>query len=154
MVDSGIVDLSADGAVDDINRSINYRNFLIKMRGVDSIIYEKVMSHSMTVYDKKTKKPKKIFGVIAAHLYGWFEIELKIFCNAHHIPLIGLHHSSIKKEFVGSGKATKADVCRRCHELGWTGGRPGTDKDHDEADARAMLHVELAKYHERVIVEK
>lgn len=145
LVASGELDLSVDRAI----RKIRYKNFLISMRGVNEIIYEKVMSHEMTVWvlNKKTgiKKKKRVFSVIAAHLYGWFEGELEEFCYGWRIPLKGLHHSTIKKDFTGNGKASKKDVCAECHRRGWKGGEWGKDSNNNEADAIAMLYVELAK---------
>lgn len=145
LVASGEVDLTVDRDL----RKIRYCNFLIEMRGVDEIIYEKVMSHDMTIWvtNKKTglKTKKRVFSVIAAHLYGWFEGELERFCKGWRIPLKGLHNATVKKEFTGNGKASKKDICAECHRRGWQGGAWGKDSNNNEADAIAMLYVELAK---------
>ena len=56
-----------------------------------------------------------------------------------------MHVATLKKEFTGSGKAKKIDICARAHHLGWLGGEVGTDKAHDEADAFALAHITLER---------
>lgn len=52
-----------------------------------------------------------------------------------------IHAMTVKKEFTGSGRATKEDMCEQAHSMGWRGGKRGTKVDNDEADAIALLTV-------------
>lgn len=120
-----------------------FRNWLIDWGGhLEAIVYEKVMAHTGPI---NPKTGQRSFNVLAAHNYGAFEGYLQEFIADWNIPLIGIHVGTLKKDFVGNGRATKFDVCRECHKRGWEGGQIGTAKNDNEADARALLHVHLAK---------
>ena len=77
--------------------------------------------------------------VYAAQIYGGFVAILQAFCEHHRIPYTGHHVGTIKKAWTGNGAAKKALMVARCKELGFT------PRDDNEADAIALLHVELGR---------
>lgn len=64
-------------------------------------------------------------------------------CAAADIPFIAIHGSTLKKAFAGSGHAKKEEMCATAHQLGWDGGKIGTDLDNDAADACAQIYCIL-----------
>lgn len=74
---------------------------------------------------KSLRAGRKLFALTGiAELIAWRR-DLKF--SEHHA-------SSVRKTFCGSGKADKAEVQRVCHARGFT------PKDHNAADALALLH--------------
>lgn len=114
------------------DRYIAFHNFLSDFRGVDEVIYEHVAVH-----------PQNSTGNTAAHAYGGYLAVTQMFCAGLRIPLHKIHLMTIKAHFAGHGRAEKEDICQRCHDLGWAGGKEGTRQDHDEADACAMIFVRM-----------
>ena len=75
--------------------------------------------------------------VYAAQIYGGFVAVLQSFCEHHQIVYTGHHVGTIKKKWTGNGAAKKHHMVARCNALGF-----GT-RNHNEADAIALLHVAL-----------
>lgn len=74
-----------------------------------------------------------------ARKYGKFLGVLELFAGMNYIPVSHMAPMTLKKEFGGTGKATKADMCAVCHDMGWQGGRVNTEMDNDEADAIGLI---------------
>lgn len=107
------------------DRLIKFYNWLNDFGGVDEIIIERVggFQHSQSAIEVYYS----MLGVI------------RMICAGYRIPLSGMHTSSLKKQFTGNGRADKFEMCNFAHRLGWRGGIPGTDQDHDAADACALI---------------
>jgi hypothetical protein len=107
-------------------RYVKFRRWLVDMKqahpDLARIVFEKVMGHGA-------------YQVISAHVYGGLLATLQAFGEHHQIAYDGIGVTTIKKQFAGSGKATKDDMIKQCEALGF---RPG---GHNEADAIALLHV-------------
>lgn len=111
------------------SRWIDFRAWLVEQRrcfDITHITYEIVMGHVNG-------------GSAAQHVYGGFVAHVEAFACHHGITLSSHHVGTIKKAWTGRGNATKPDMVKRCRELGF---RP---KDDNEADAIALLHVELKR---------
>lgn len=97
------------------------------------------------------KKVKEIFYEIvprfesakSARVYCGLLAMVQMFCLQHGIKLTGIYPTSVKLEFTGNGHAKKPLMCEVAHKLGWKGGHPATDIDHDECDAIACAWVIL-----------
>ncbi len=106
-------------------RYVKFRHWLIEVKQrheLTELVFEQVMGHGA-------------YQVIAAHVYGGLLATLQAFGEHHRIPYHGIGVTTVKKQFAGSGKATKEDMVRQCRALGF---QPG---GHNEADAIAVLHV-------------
>lgn len=109
-------------------------NWLAEWSGVDEIYYEEVHHGHHLGNDA------------AATYFGMLGI-LRMFVAGNRIPLIGMHTSTLKFDFVGEkenrsgpkGRVTKEDMCAQAHRLGWRGGEVGTAFDHDACDACALI---------------
>jgi Holliday junction resolvasome RuvABC endonuclease subunit len=82
-------------------------------------------------------------SVHSAHAYGRILGQIEKFTEVGGWAFTSYNVGKIKQIFTGRGNAKKLDICQRCHELGWQGGKVGTDNDNDEADAVAILFVHL-----------
>lgn len=89
-------------------------------------------------------------SVHSAHAYGRILGQIEKFTEVGGWSFTSYNVGKIKQIFTGKGNAKKIDICRRCHELGWKGGRIGTDNDNDEADAIAILFVHLASRNQSI----
>jgi len=89
---------------------------------LERIVYEKVIGVG----------PSQAF---AAQIHGGFRALMLMFADIRRIPCDGFNVTTVKKQFVGSGKATKDDVMAQCRSLGFK------VQNHNEADALAILHV-------------
>lgn len=123
-------------------RWTDFHNWLSDFVGVTEIVYEEVpISGVGKIKDKDGKKVPR--GMAQARVYFGLMAMLEIFVRTsspkpHITPY---HLGTLKKVFTGHGNATKADMCKKCHQLGWKGGRVGTDNQNDEADAIALQFV-------------
>lgn len=104
--------------------------FLAKFVGVNEICYEEVQFVS---YEYQHRMWSVLWGILNKFTYR------------HNIRLFGINTASVKKEFTGDGKADKAMICATAHTMGWKQGEPGTDLDHDAADAIACAVVTLGR---------
>ena len=119
-------------------RYATFEAFLSKVAlGVDGIYYEVVNSHGQWNTSLET-----YHGLLAI---------LQKFQYFSHVPITGIHLIHLKKAFTGNAKAKKHDMCAKAHELGWIGGRLGTDKDDDEADACAALIVGMRETKDTIV---
>lgn len=109
---------------------IKFNNWLLKFRGVDEIFYEDV---------------PRFMSRDAARVYNGFLAVLEMFAAANNIRLSKMLAPSVKKEFTGKGRADKLTMCEFAHNLGWAGGKKGTDECHDEADACAIYYAILKR---------
>lgn len=106
-------------------RYVKFRHWLIDVKqrhDLTELVFEQVMGHGA-------------FQVIAAHVYGGLLATLQAFGEHHRIAYRGVGVTTVKKQWTGSGKATKGDMIAQCRALGF---KPG---GHNEADAIALLHV-------------
>ena len=90
----------------------------------EQIIYESVRRHA---------------GTIAAQVYGGFMGTLQVFSDHHQIPYEGVSVGTIKKFATGHGHASKLDVMKAMVHKGHQ------PKDHNEADALALLYWAMAQ---------
>jgi len=104
---------------------VKFESWLRSFEKFDLIAYEAVMAHS---------------SIYAAHMYGAFQAEVKKLGNRTNTPYIGLHVSSIKKTWTGSGKAKKGDMMKAAWKKGYN------VKNDNEADALAVLHMAKDEY--------
>lgn len=116
---------------DSIHRSglrlIKFRDWLMPFAGVSEVVYEQVGADMRNLPANETTYA--MLGVV------------RMFCAGAMIPISSIHNSTLKKEFADNGRADKHDMCRTAHRLGWRGGRPGTDQDHDACDAVALIYI-------------
>lgn len=103
-----------------------FNNWLVKFRNVDEIFYEDV---------------PRFMSRDAGRVHNGFLAFLQAFAHGNNIRLTKLLNSSVKKEFTGDGRAKKERMCECAHNLGWTGGKKGTELCHDEADAIAVYYA-------------
>lgn len=115
-------------------------NWLADWAAVDRVYYERIHHQ----YHNGDAAAATYFGMLGV---------LRMFCAGNNIPLIPMHTSTVQYAFVGerenrsginsSGernyRVTKADMCAQAHRMGWRGGEPGTDMDHDACDACAII---------------
>lgn len=126
-IESGVVSFGLKSNEGEGQRYVKFRRWLVDMKqahGIDRIVYEKVMGHGA-------------FQVIAAHVYGGLLATLQAFGEHHSIAYDGFAVTTIKKRWTGSGKADKVAMVAQCKALGFH------PRDHNEADAIALLHVAL-----------
>lgn len=76
------------------------------------------------------------------HMMSHFGYKCALYTFSYEtgIPLTGItphdwHKILTGKSHGGVKGGEKLRLCRHLHEMGWTGGKYGTDKDNDEADA-------------------
>lgn len=89
-----------------------------------------------SVYFEEVRRHR---GVDAAHIYGGLLGTLTAWCEERGIPYEGLPVGEIKKNFTGSGNASKDMMVRECELRGYA---PETD---DEADAIAIFDLGLKR---------
>ena len=111
-------------------RFIRFSNWLLKFKGVDEIFYEVIP------FTKFAKAHEVYAGMLAV---------LQMFALGNEIRMTGVKPTTVKKEFVGNGRASKTEVCNAAIKLGWWGGKLDTEKDNDEADACAVFYTVLKK---------
>lgn len=126
---SGTLNLP-DSKMDPGLRFVKFQNWLQDFRGVNEIYYEDVPR-----FESKW----------SAMAYCGLLAILMVFRLTHGIRVTCIKSNSVKKEFTGNGNADKQHMCKVAHKLGWPGGHPGTDIDHDEADAVATAWVILKR---------
>jgi len=129
IIKSGALKLSAKDSHPG-TRFQRFQNFLIAHRHVKEIMYEDV---------------PRFESAASAKVYCGLLSILQLFCLVQGINLTGIFAKSVKKEFAGNGNADKAAMCKVAHRLGWRGGHPDTDIDHDECDAIAGAWVILKR---------
>ncbi len=93
--------------------------------GITGLYFEEVRRH---------------LGVDAAHIYGGFLAQLTAWCEHKQIPYAGVAVGTIKKFITGKGNASKAEVIEAVAKLGHH------TKDHNEADALALLYFAINKW--------
>lgn len=126
IVKSGVVDFSLSKHESEGKRLARFYNFLQEFvsNGVHEVFYERV-------YGFKGRDTT---------LFNEFHGILKLIVdNTPGVRRFSVNPSSLKLQFAGSGKASKTQMCAVAHALGWQGGEEGTDRDHDECDAIAIL---------------
>jgi Holliday junction resolvasome RuvABC endonuclease subunit len=96
-----------------------------KTKSLELIAYEKVMSHK---------------GVYAAHAYGGFIAILTAFCEREDINYAAVPVGTIKLNWAGTGRASKAQMMEEALGRGF---KVTTD---NEADALAILDYVRKKY--------
>lgn len=106
-------------------RFLKYEAWLNKFPKFDLLVYEAVMAHS---------------SVYAAHMYGAYMAEVIKLGAKTGTPYIGLHVSSIKKSWTGSGKSKKGAMMKAAWKKGYN------VKDDNQADALAILHMAIDEY--------
>lgn len=110
------------------HRYLQFWNWLEKnTAGVDYIFFEAVRRHA---------------GTDAAHVYGGLMAFLESFCEENNIPYAGVGVTEIKKHATGKGNAPKEMMIAAMQAKGHIS---LTDKDHDEADALAIMYLKLEK---------
>lgn len=127
-IESGVEKFAPRKSEGDGMRWVRFRNWLIDIKntaGVDRVAYEMVIAHGP--------------GAQAGHIYGGLLATLQSFCEHHRIPYHGHHVGTIKKAWTGKGNASKEDMVARARALGF---KP---RDHNEADAIALLHVHTGR---------
>ena len=95
--------------------------------GVTHVFYEEVRRHR---------------GVDAAHVYGGLMGTLTAWCEEHDIPYQGVPVGTNKRNWTGSGNASKDAMVAECRRRGFA---PGSE---DEADAIAVFHSVLMELRE------
>lgn len=108
------------------SRWLRFQNWLYQFHDVNEIVFEDVMFFGKN-------------GVMAARVYCGLLAILQIFSLTHKIRMASLTPGQIKKDFTGSGVATKEDVCDIALNLGWKNGKAGTRINNNEADAIALF---------------
>lgn len=110
------------------HRWIKWQEWLYQFRDVNEIVYEDVTFFGTN-------------GYLTARVYCGLLAVLQTFSLQHGIRLRCLSPSAVKKEFAGNGRADKKMMCDVAINLGWKNGKRGTDINHNECDAVALLWV-------------
>jgi crossover junction endodeoxyribonuclease RuvC len=92
-------------------------------RPIDLVVYEAVRRHA---------------GTDAAHSYGGLLAVLTEWCETQHIPYEGVAVATIKREFTGSGNASKDAMIAEARRRGFS------PIDDNEADALALFHLKVS----------
>ncbi len=108
----------------------DFHDWLLNFAKVDEIFFENVPHYE---------------SMHAAKVYCGFLAIMQTFAEDAGIKCTGIFPTSVKKIFCGKGRADKTKMCEHAHHLGWTGGKPGTDQHHDEADACAIYYAVMHK---------
>ncbi len=130
IVQSGVFPLKTKSEKPGSKLSRFENDFLRRFVGVSEIVYEEV---AFVSYEYQHRLYSALWGIVSMFTYR------------HNIRLIGINASTVKKQFTGDGHAKKVAVCEQAHRMGWKHGEPGTDLDHDEADAIALGVVNLGR---------
>lgn len=128
IVDSGEVTLSsgAAGVTHPGHRWMRFQKWLANYADVNEILFEDVQFVT-------SPQQMKVYGGLLA--------ILQVFSLAHGIRMCSLTPGQIKKDFTGQGNAKKDVLCDVAMRLGWKNGVPGTENNHNEADAIALYWV-------------
>ncbi len=108
-------------------RFLRFTGFLIALNErsrITKIVYEEVRRHA---------------GTDAAHVYGGLQGALTSWAEEEGIPYQGIPVGTIKKFWTGKGNANKEAMVAEAHR------REITVKDHNEADAVALLTLALSE---------
>jgi len=108
-------------------RYLNFHRWLNEIHAccpVSEVVYEEVRRHA---------------GTTAAHVYGGFLATLTAFCEEQKIPYQSVTVQAIKKYWTGKGNANKQAMIDKAVEMGFQ------ITDDNEADAIAILHLQLKK---------
>lgn len=128
-IESGSESFALRAKEGDGMRWVHFRRWLVEMKAVHDfkrVAYELVIGGV----------PGQVY---AAQVYGGFVAILQAFCEHHQINYAGHHVGTIKKAWTGSGAAKKHHMIARAKALGFN------VTDNNEADAIALLHVELGR---------
>lgn len=136
IVASGVRDFSLKQNEHKGKRGIRFYNFLLTLGQPDVIFYEVVQFTG-------SRPGGKVWAGDNGELYKGLLMLVNMFGAGFGVPTIGVHPSSLKKQFSGNGKAEKIEMCDTARKYGWLGGSPGTDLHHDEADAGALIITQL-----------
>ncbi|MCG8670243.1 MAG: hypothetical protein MI867_12570 [Pseudomonadales bacterium] len=142
-----------DGGYAD-KKFIAFWNFLNDFNNVDEVVYEDVRAHPRRTFNPRTQKWESGQNIMAAHAYGGYKAILLLWCGRNDIKALAIKPTELKKQFTGKGNAKKLMMCEEARKRGWQGGVAGTDKNDNEADARALVHVALENRKIDVIVEQ
>lgn len=125
IVASGVEDFKLSKHELEGQRLSKFYNFMQKFieAGVHEVFYEHVIG----------------FKGSTTRVFDDLHAILKLVCDNAGIKRQGINPASLKKQFTGSGLASKEEMCATAHSLGWRGGLEGTDRDHDECDAIAII---------------
>lgn len=127
-VESGVEKFAPKKREGEGMRWVRFRHWLGEIKRQHEpaeIVYEHVVGHGP--------------GAQAGHIYGGFLAHLQAFCEHHQIPYRGLHVATVKKHWTGKGNAKKDDMIAEARKRGFN------PKDHNEADAIAVLHAARKK---------
>jgi len=127
IISSGVRDFSLKANEHKGKRGIRFYNFLMTLPHPDVIFYEKVQ-FSMNKYSSE-----------GGELYKGLLMLVNMFAAGFDVNTIGVHPSTLKKQFTGNGRAEKLEMCNTARKYGWQGGAEGTDLLNDEADAGAVI---------------
>jgi len=108
-------------------RFVKFRARLDEIRiacGTTHVFFEEVRRHR---------------GTDAAHVYGGLLATLTAWCEEREIPYEGLPVGEIKREWTGSGNASKEAMIAEAERRGFA------PKGDDEADAIAIFHLALTR---------
>ncbi len=122
-------------------RFLTFSNWLHQFKDINEIFYEDVPRF------ESLKSAKVYCGLLAI---------VQMFCLHRGIPYTNIKSNTVKMEFAGPGQGNckKAVMCGVAHKLGWQGGHPSTDIDHDEADAIACAWVILNRRDVKLSLEE
>lgn len=123
---SGEVTLSAKGSHPG-HRWMKFQEWLHKYHKVDELMFEDVVA--------------PFSSNAAAKVYGALLGQLQVFSLAHGIRMLSLKPTQVKKDFTGMGNSKKNVMCEVAMNLGWKNGVRGTENNHNECDAIALLWV-------------
>lgn len=140
VVRSGVRDFALKSHEHKGQRGIKFYNFLVSFGQVDEVYYEVIQFSGM-------RKGGAAWQGDNGELYKGLLMLLNMYCCGWNIDPIGMHPGTLKKEFAGHGHATKEDMCRAAHRIGWQGGADGQVIHNDEADAIGLQAANLRLRH-------
>jgi len=121
---SGVWDLKPDRYSGAGMRFVRFQRMLGQMPKPGRVVFEEVRAHA---------------AVSDAHVYGGFLATLAAWCEENSIPYEGVAVGTIKKAATGKGNASKDLMIAAMQAKGHD------PKDHNEADALALLHYAVKR---------
>lgn len=127
VIDSGEVPLKPPGQTHPGHRFMKFQRFIHALHDrhkFNEVVYEKAV---------------RFESAPAWLVYGGLLAQLHMFTLGFELLSRNLNVQTIKKEFTGSGRAKKEQMCEVAINLGWRNGARGTAINNNECDAIALL---------------
>jgi hypothetical protein len=133
-VKSGVRDFTLRMGKHKGHQGIMFYNFLRELGRIDHVFFEQIMfAGSFKNEDGEIVHTTND----GRETYLGLKMVMNMFCAGFQLEPIGIWPGTLKKQFAGSGRAEKADMCRAARAIGWRG------DNHNEADAIGIMVVKI-----------